>query len=68
MNDYKIDIINGQKAGLIGLAGQTGQAERGNYLSNTPYYIQVLERKIDRLEYKIDLLVGEMNKNKNGAA
>jgi hypothetical protein len=65
MNDYKIDIINGQKAGLIGLAGQ---AERGNYLSNTPYYIQGLERKIDRLEYKIDLLVGEMNKNKNGAA
>ena len=62
MNDYKINIKTAQEAAL------SGQAGRGNYLSNTPYYIDALERKIGRLEYKIDLLISEMNKNKGGAA
>ena len=65
MNDYKINIKTAQEAAL---SGQAGQAGRGNYLSNTPYYIDALERKIGRLEYKIDLLISEMNKNKGGAA
>lgn len=30
---------------------------RNLYPSSTPYYIQELERKIDRLEYKLDLIL-----------
>jgi len=33
----------------------------GNYLSNTPYYIQNLERKVDMLEYKINLLLEKLH-------
>jgi hypothetical protein len=35
---------------------------QANFFSNTPYYIQNLERKLDGLEWKVDLLLKELEK------
>jgi len=52
VNNQKIDIFLDQKRAL----------QRASQLSNTPYYIQSLERNIERVEYKLDLLIEKLDK------
>ena len=50
------DMISRQRAAM---------GNQGGTLSNTPYYIQHLERKIDSLEYKLNLILSELKKDKD---
>lgn len=50
-----LDMILAQRAGAQGTGEQFG-------LSGKPYYIQELDRKMDRLEYKLDLILKELGK------
>lgn len=53
MDRDKIDIALGQKRALEGY----GQSN----LSQVPYYIQNLERKIDTIEYKLNMVLEKLH-------
>lgn len=56
MSDGKIDAMLQQQAPIN---------KSHNVLSTTPYYIQELDRKMDRIEYKIDMLIKGLEANGN---